>query len=156
MITTQLLPAAGLLPFVFTRICEVKGVGESCRYVWLAVWISAIWYPKVFFFLDNPPNLEKLKEGEKFCKNVPLEKENCTELHDKRENMRGITNDSSMWRLASGILFVLSLLTTLILDQLNFYTMFSLKNFNKFESLLVKMHWERQYIFKTTDKAIFY
>lgn len=71
MITTQLLPAAGLLPFVFTRSCEVKEVGESCRYVWLAVWISGIRYPEAFFFssLYYPPSSEKLKEGEKFWKN---------------------------------------------------------------------------------------
>lgn len=68
MITTQLLPAAGLLPFVFTQSCEVKEVGESCRYVCLAVWISGIWYPKVFSFLYYPPSLEKLKEEEKFWK----------------------------------------------------------------------------------------
>lgn len=67
MITTQLLPAAGLLPFVFTRSCEVKGVGESCRYVWLAVWISGIRYPKAFF-LYYLLSSEKLKEGEKFRK----------------------------------------------------------------------------------------
>lgn len=74
MITTQLLPAAGLLPFVFTQSCEVKEVGESCRYVCLAVWISGIRYPEVFFFfLYYPPSLEKLKEGEKI-----LEKSHCT------------------------------------------------------------------------------
>lgn len=74
LITTQLLPAAGLLPFVFTQSNGVKEVDESCRYVWLAVWISGIRYPEVFFPpLYNPPSLEKLKEGEKFWKNISLE-----------------------------------------------------------------------------------
>lgn len=71
MITTQLLPAAGLLPLVFTLSCEVKEVGESCRYVWLAVWISGIWYPEVFFSLQ-PSQLGETEGGREFWKNVPL------------------------------------------------------------------------------------
>lgn len=63
MITTQLLPAAGLLPFVFALNCEVKEVGESCRYVWLAVWISGIWYPEVFFFSLLPTQLRETEGG---------------------------------------------------------------------------------------------
>lgn len=74
LITTQLLPAAGLFPFVFTQSNGVKEVDESCRYVWLAVWISGIRYPEVFPPpLYNHPSLEKLKEGEKFWKNISLE-----------------------------------------------------------------------------------
>lgn len=67
MITTQLLPAAGLLPFVFTPSCEVKEVGESCRYVWLAVWISGIWYPEVFFSL-LPTQLRETEGGREILK----------------------------------------------------------------------------------------
>lgn len=63
MITTQLLPAAGLLPFVFALSCEVKEVGESCRYVWLAVWISGIWYPEVLFFSLLPSQLRETEGG---------------------------------------------------------------------------------------------
>lgn len=65
MITTQLLPAAGLLPFVFTRSCEVKEVGESCRYVWLAVWISGIRYPEVFTTLPARRNRRREKNSGK-------------------------------------------------------------------------------------------
>lgn len=60
LITTQLLPAAGLLPFVFTQSNGVKEVDESCRYVWLAVWISGIRYPEVF----PPPSLQPSQLGE--------------------------------------------------------------------------------------------
>lgn len=60
LITTQLLPAAGLLPFVFTQSNGVKEVDESCRYVWLPVWISGIRYPEVFF----PPSLQPSQLGE--------------------------------------------------------------------------------------------
>lgn len=71
MITTQLLPAAGLLPFVFTQSCEVKGVGESCRYVWLAVWISAIRYPEVFFlFFLLSSRLREAEGGRTILENL--------------------------------------------------------------------------------------
>lgn len=71
MITTQLLPAAGLLPFVFTQSCEVKEVGESCRYVCLAVWISGIRYPEVFFFFffTTLPAWRNWRREKKFWKN---------------------------------------------------------------------------------------
>lgn len=70
MITTQLLPAAGLLPFVFTQSCEVKEVGESCRYVCLAVWISGIRYPEVFFFFFTTlPAWRNWRREKKFWKN---------------------------------------------------------------------------------------
>lgn len=69
MIMTQLLPAAGLLPFVFTQSSKVKEVGESCRYVCLAVWISGIRYTKAFFFPLLPSHLGETEGGREILEN---------------------------------------------------------------------------------------
>lgn len=49
-ITTQSLPAAGFLPLFSLRAAR----SESCRSVWLAVWISATRYPSSFLFRTLP------------------------------------------------------------------------------------------------------